>query len=298
VFKEMVRNKIGKMLGKKKEIKVSLISLDDIFRSPYQPRRVFNEEDLRELAYSIKNYGVIQPIIVRQFENKFQLVAGERRFRACKMLGLKEIPAIVQDINDEKAAAISVIENLQRKELNFFEEASAYSQLLNFFGMTQEEIAVRVGKSQSAIANKLRLLKLPEEVRDKISPDIISERHARALLKLNTTEMQMEILKQIYEKDLTVKQTENLVLKTSQNNIPLDDKKGESGQNFSMIIRDARIFLNTIRETVKRAKQTGVDIVILENDSEDEHEVIIKIAKRRRQMLGQNIGINSVPLHG
>ncbi|HNX28208.1 MAG TPA: nucleoid occlusion protein [Syntrophomonadaceae bacterium] len=294
----MVRNKIGKMLGKKKEIKVSLISLDDIFRSPYQPRRVFNEEDLRELAYSIKNYGVIQPIIVRQFENKFQLVAGERRFRACKMLGLKEIPAIVQDINDEKAAAISVIENLQRKELNFFEEASAYSQLLNFFGMTQEEIAVRVGKSQSAIANKLRLLKLPEEVRDKISPDIISERHARALLKLNTTEMQMEILKQIYEKDLTVKQTENLVLKTSQNNIPLDDKKGESGQNFSMIIRDARIFLNTIRETVKRAKQTGVDIVILENDSEDEHEVIIKIAKRRRQMLGQNIGINSVPLHG
>ncbi|HPR93965.1 MAG TPA: nucleoid occlusion protein [Syntrophomonadaceae bacterium] len=294
----MVRNKIGKMLGKKKEIKVSLISLDDIFRSPYQPRRVFNEEDLRELAYSIKNYGVIQPIIVRQFENKFQLVAGERRFRACKMLGLKEIPAIVQDINDEKAAAISVIENLQRKELNYFEEASAYSQLLNFFGMTQEEIAVRVGKSQSAIANKLRLLKLPEEVRDKISPDIISERHARALLKLNTTEMQMEILKQIYEKDLTVKQTENLVLKTSQNNIPLDDKKGESGQNFSMIIRDARIFLNTIRETVKRAKQTGVDIVILENDSEDEHEVIIKIAKRRRQMLGQNIGINSVPLHG
>ena len=294
----MVRNKIGKMLGKKKEIKVSLISLDDIFRSPYQPRRVFNEEDLRELAYSIKNYGVIQPIIVRQFENKFQLVAGERRFRACKMLGLKEIPAIVQDINDEKAAAISVIENLQRKELNFFEEASAYSQLLNFFGMTQEEIAVRVGKSQSAIANKLRLLKLPEEVRDKISPDIISERHARALLKLNTTEMQMEILKQIYEKDLTVKQTENLVLKTSQNNIPLDDKKGESGQNFSMIIRDASIFLNTIRETVKRAKQTGVDIVILENDSEDEHEVIIKIAKRRRQMLGQNIGINSVPLHG
>lgn len=280
----MVRKQIEKMLGRNNERKIILIPLEDIFRSPYQPRKVFNEEELIELSRSISAYGVIQPIIVRQFEKKFQIVAGERRYRACKLLGLKAIPAIVQEMNDEKAAAISVIENLQRRELNFFEEAYAYSLLINFFSMTQEELAFKVGKSQSAIANKLRILKLPEEVRDKIYPEIISERHARALLKLNTAEMQIEVLNQIYEKDLTVKQTENLVLKVSQNNIPIEDKKGEAGQNFSMIIRDARIFLNTIRETVKRAKQTGVDIAMVENDSEDEYQVLIKIAKRHSKV--------------
>lgn len=280
----MVRKQIEKILGRNNDGKIILIPLEDIFRSPYQPRKVFNEEELIELSRSISAYGVIQPIIVRQFEKKFQIVAGERRYRACKLLGLKAIPAIVQEMNDEKAAAISVIENLQRRELNFFEEAYAYSLLINFFGMTQEELALKVGKSQSAIANKLRILKLPEEVRDKIYPEIISERHARALLKLNTAEMQIEVLNQIYEKDLTVKQTENLVLKVSQNNIPIEDKKGEAGQNFSMIIRDARIFLNTIRETVKRAKQTGVDIAMVENDSEDEYQVLIKIAKRHSKV--------------
>ncbi len=280
----MVRKQIEKILGRNNDGKIILIPLEDIFRSPYQPRKVFNEEELIELSRSISAYGVIQPIIVRQFEKKFQIVAGERRYRACKLLGLKAIPAIVQEMNDEKAAAISVIENLQRRELNFFEEAYAYSLLINFFSMTQEELAFKVGKSQSAIANKLRILKLPEEVRDKIYPEIISERHARALLKLNTAEMQIEVLNQIYEKDLTVKQTENLVLKVSQNNIPIEDKKGEAGQNFSMIIRDARIFLNTIRETVKRAKQTGVDIAMVENDSEEEYQVLIKIGKKRSKV--------------
>ncbi|HRX20807.1 MAG TPA: nucleoid occlusion protein [Syntrophomonadaceae bacterium] len=279
-------------------MKIIAVPLEDIFRSPYQPRKVFKEEDLRELARSIQNYGVIQPIIVRQFENKFQIVAGERRYRACKMLGFKEIPAIIQEFNDEKAAEITLIENLQRKELNFFEEAIAYSQLMNFFGLTQDEIAARVGKSQSAIANKLRLLKLPEEVRDKILPEIISERHARALLKLNTKEMQLAVLNQIYEKDLTVKQTEDLVQKASQNNMPQEGHKVDAGQNISLIIRDTRIFLNTIRETVKRAKQTGVDIVMLENDNEDEYEVMIKIAKRRYHKMGQNEGVSWLPLHG
>ncbi|HPF43624.1 MAG TPA: nucleoid occlusion protein [Syntrophomonadaceae bacterium] len=286
------------MLGIKNELKIIAVPLEDIFRSPYQPRKVFKEEDLRELARSIQNYGVIQPIIVRQFENKFQIVAGERRYRACKMLGFKEIPAIIQEFNDEKAAEITLIENLQRKELNFFEEAIAYSQLMNFFGLTQDEIAARVGKSQSAIANKLRLLKLPEEVRDKILPEIISERHARALLKLNTKEMQLAVLNQIYEKDLTVKQTEDLVQKASQNNMPQEGHKVDAGQNISLIIRDTRIFLNTIRETVKRAKQTGVDIVMLENDNEDEYEVMIKIAKRRYHKMGQNEGVSWLPLHG
>ncbi|NLB51449.1 MAG: nucleoid occlusion protein [Syntrophomonadaceae bacterium] len=280
----MVRKQIDKILGKNYESKVISLTLDDIYRSPYQARKVFNEEELLELARSIKAYGVIQPIIVRQFEKKYQIVAGERRYRACRLLGFKEIPAIVQEMNDEKAAAISVIENLQRKELNYFEEANAYNILINFFGMTQDELANKIGKSQSAIANKLRLLKLSEAVREKISPEFISERHARALLKLNTAEMQLEILSQIYEKDLTVKQTENLVFKASQNNIPLQVDRNNIGQNYSMVIRDARIFLNTIRETVKRAKQTGVDIKMVENDSEEEYQVVIKIVKKRNKI--------------
>lgn len=276
----MVRRQIGKMLGKTNESKITQIPLEDIYRSPYQARKIFNEEELLELSRSIKAYGVIQPIIVRQFGKKFQIVAGERRYKACKLLGLKEIPAIVQEMDDEKAAAISIIENLQRKELNYFEEANAYNILIEFFGMTQEELASKVGKSQSAIANKLRLLRLPEMVREKISPEAMSERHVRALLKLNSAEMQIEIINQIYERDLTVAQTEDIVLRTSQNNIPQQKDKNEPGQKYSMIIRDARIFLNTIRETVKRAKQTGVDIVMTENDAQEEYIVVIKIAKK------------------
>lgn len=276
----MVRRQIGKMLGKTNESKITQIPLEDIYRSPYQARKIFNEEELLELSRSIKAYGVIQPIIVRQFGKKLQIVAGERRYKACKLLGLKEIPAIVQEMDDEKAAAISIIENLQRKELNYFEEANAYNILIEFFGMTQEELASKVGKSQSAIANKLRLLRLPEMVREKISPEAMSERHVRALLKLNSAEMQIEIINQIYERDLTVAQTEDIVLRTSQNNIPQQKDKNEPGQKYSMIIRDARIFLNTIRETVKRAKQTGVDIVMTENDAQEEYIVVIKIAKK------------------
>lgn len=283
----MISKKLEKILGKKKEVKIISLSLNDILRSPYQPRQVFDEEELIELSVSIKNYGVLQPIIVRKFANKYQIVAGERRYRACKLLGLKEIPAIVQEMSDEKAAAISVIENLQRKELNFIEEANVYNQMINFFSLDPEAMAVQVGKSKSAIVNKLRILKLPEKIKDRISPEVISERHARALLKLNTTEMQHEILNQIYEKGLTAKLTEDLVIKASQNNIPREERKLSPGQNFSMFIRDARIFLNTIRETVKRAKQTGVDIVMLEQDNENEYQVIIKIVKHQSNGLAK-----------
>jgi len=177
---------------------------------------------------------------------------------------------------------VSLIENLQRKELNYFEEAIAYATLINKFGMTQEELALKIGKSQSAIANKLRLLKLPPEIRGLITPSNITERHARALLKLNTVEMQKAILLQIYEQELNVKQTEELVEKAKVNNMPQEVHNRNSGQNVSMIIRDARIFLNTIKETVHRAKQTGIDMFVAENEDEDEYELIIKIAKVRK----------------
>lgn len=256
------------------------IGIHEITRNPYQPRREFDKENLSELAQSILAYGVIQPIIVRKVNDEYQIVAGERRYRACKLIGLKEIPALVQDMNDEKAAAVSLIENLQRKDLNYFEEANAYSVLINTFGMTQEELARKVGKSQSAIANKIRLLKISGSVRSLISPDIISERHARALLKLNSAEMQREVIKQVYEKELTVKETEELVDRIKVNNIP-QEISNESNHSVSMIIRDARIFLNTIKETVTRAKQTGIEIYMVENDNDKEYEVTIRIPKQK-----------------
>lgn len=269
----------GRWSAKGGRKKVNHIPLDKIVRSPFQPRREFDEREIEELASSIASYGVIQPIIVRRQGEMYQIIAGERRFRACHILGHTEIPAIIEEMDDERAAAISLIENLQRRELNYFEEASAYNILISVFGLTQEEVAKRVGKSQSAIANKLRLLKIPETVRSLISTGSISERHVRALLRLGSADLQMNILQQIYERDLTVKETEELIEKNLFNREEQESRIRQSGHSISMFIKDARIFLNTIKETVKRAKQTGVDIEMMENENETQYEVVIRIAK-------------------
>ncbi|CFX25478.1 Transcriptional repressor protein, KorB [Syntrophomonas zehnderi OL-4] len=265
------------------------IALEEISPNPYQPRLEFDELELRELAQSIHTYGIIQPVIVRKTKSGYQLIAGERRYRACKMIGRRCIPAIVQEMDDETALAMSIIENLQRKELNYFEEAIAYVTLLNQFGMTQEELAFRIGKSQSFIANKTRLLKIPEEVRELIVPGAITERHARALLKLNSTDMQKAIVMQIYEHELSVKQTEALVEKVKENNIPAEMPKQHDASSVSMVIRDARIFLNTIKETVQRARKTEIDMFLSENETEHEYELTIRInkAKPNNKILAQ-----------
>ncbi len=277
-----VKEQLERLLNLGSNARVQELALREITPNPYQPRLEFDNMDIRELAQSINTYGIIQPIIVRKTKEGYQLIAGERRYRACRMIGRTSIPAIVQEMNDEAVAAVSLIENLQRKELNYFEEAIAYNTLIHKFGMTQEELAFKIGKSQSAIANKLRLLKLPAEVRDLIVTANITERHARALLKLNTAEMQKAVLMQIYEQDLNVKQTEELVERARENNIPRESHNRNTGQNVSIIIRDARIFLNTIKETVQRAKQTGIDMFVAENENDDEYELIIRIAKGRK----------------
>lgn len=270
------------MTGKGQQKVVEQIPVEMIKPNPYQPRRQFDEDELFKLSQSIRAYGLIQPIVVRSVGEEYQIIAGERRYRACLLLGMERIPAIVQDMNDQNAAAVSLIENIQRKELNYFEEANAYSLLINNFNMTQEELARKIGKSQSAIANKLRLLKLPLEVQSLIIPDMLSERHARALLKLNTAEMQIAAIKQIYEQDLTVKATEQLIDDLSKNNMPQESEAKPGGQSVSMIIRDARIFINTIKETVRRARQIGVDMQVEEEDSEDEYRIHIRIGKIRK----------------
>ncbi len=272
-----------KLIGKGQRSVIEQIPVELIKPNPYQPRRSFDEEEIGKLAQSIRIYGLIQPIVVRAMGAEYQIIAGERRFRACCLLGQEHIGAIVQKMNDENAAAVSLIENIQRKELNYFEEANAYSLLINSFDMTQEDLARKIGKSQSAIANKLRLLKLPFEVQSLIVPDMLTERHARALLKLNTVEMQIEVIKRIYAEELTVKETEAVVKMLSKNNVPQESDAKAGGQQVSIIIRDARIFINTIKETVRRARQIGMDIQVEEEDGEDEYQISIRIGKQRKK---------------
>ena len=279
----MIRKRLEKILGKDDGDKITYIPLDKIISNPLQPRHGFDEPGLVDLARSIMMYGLIQPIIVRPYDNKYRIVTGERRFRACYLLGKSQIAAIIKEMDDEKAAALSLTENLQHQELNYVEEAEAYSALINGFGLTREELGRKIGRSPLAIAEKLRLLKLPEYIRNIINPVVVSEKHAQALLKLNASHMQEEVIKQVYEKELAIKETEELVERLSRNNIPPEIKPPNHSQNVSMIIRDARIFINTIKETVKRARQTGVDILMTEHDEDEQYEIIIRINKEERK---------------
>jgi ParB family chromosome partitioning protein len=276
-----VKRHLERILGKtgNHQHEVVRLNIGQIEKNPYQPRKEFDELELRDLARSIQEYGVIQPIIVRRAEDGFQLVAGERRLRACGMAGWHEVPAIIYDMEEEQAAAMSLVENLQRKDLNYFEEAEAYATLVVRFGLTQEEVAQRVGKSQSAIANKLRLLNLPDEIRDKISVEVISERQARALLRLSDAKQQAQVLQAIYQRGLNVRETETMVEQIREN-ISREINIRQPRQTVSAIIRDARIFLNTIKETVSRAQQAGVGMAMEENDGEDVYELIIRIPKK------------------
>ena len=190
---------------------VVYLYLDDIIPNRFQPREIFDERPLKELAVSIKEHGVIQPIIVRKVNDKYEIIAGERRYKASALAGLTKIPAIIRDLDDKETSKVALLENLQRKNLNPIEEAKTYQKILELDQMTQEELAKTMGKSQSAVANKLRLLSLPEEVQDALLKENISERHARTLLNLKTPQEQKDMLKKIMDERLTVRQVENLI---------------------------------------------------------------------------------------
>lgn len=190
---------------------VVYLYLDDIIPNRFQPREVFDERPLKELAVSIKEHGVIQPIIVRKVNDKYEIIAGERRYKASALAGLTKIPAIIRNLDDKETSKVALLENLQRKNLNPIEEAKTYQKILELDQMTQEELAKTMGKSQSAVANKLRLLSLPEEVQDALLKENISERHARTLLNLKTPQEQKDMLKKIIDERLTVRQVESLI---------------------------------------------------------------------------------------
>ena len=222
--------------------KILYISVDDIIPNRFQPRLAFNENELNELASSISKYGVIQPIILRNIGNKYEIIAGERRYKASCLAGLKKVPAIINNTDDNTSAEIALLENLQRKNLTPIEEAQSYKKLMNR-GFTQEEIANKLGISQSAIANKLRLLNLPKKVQNALLYNKISERHARSLLTLNDEELQISLLDRIINERLTVKQTEEeidiLLNKTKNaNDIPIEIQKYISGDRVDNIEKD------------------------------------------------------------
>ena len=187
--------------------------LDDIIPNRFQPREVFDENALKELAVSIKEHGVIQPIIVRNVNGKYEIIAGERRYKASALAGLTKIPAIIRDLDDKESSKVALLENLQRRNLNPIEEARTYQKILEIDQMTQEELAKTMGKSQSAVANKIRLLSLPEEVQDSLLKEEISERHARTLLNIPDAKQQKEMLKKVIDNKMSVRLLEEEIKK-------------------------------------------------------------------------------------
>ena len=206
------------------------LHLDDIIPNRFQPREVFDERALKELAASIKEHGVIQPIIVRQVNNKYEIIAGERRYKASALAGMTKIPAIVNNLDDKEAAKVALLENLQRKNLNPIEEARTYQKILELDQMTQDSLAKTMGKSQSAVANKLRLLSLPDEIQLSLLKEEISERHARALLNINDYEKQKELLSRIINEKMSVRNLEEEI-----KNINGDKKEGGDDMNNSLM---------------------------------------------------------------
>jgi ParB family transcriptional regulator, chromosome partitioning protein len=255
------------------------IPILEIVPSPYQPRIVFDEDRIDELCQTIKTHGVIQPIVVRYRNNKFEIIAGERRFRAVTKLGMETIPGIVREINDAQAASIALIENLQREGLTAIEEAVAYQRLMEIHQLTQESLAQRLGKSQSTIANKIRLLQLSEPVKQALMERKITERHARALLSMDTEELQLKVLEDIILRDLNVKQTESRV-DFFREAVKIKKQRKVS---FS---KDVRLALNTIRQSVEMINSSGMEINTNENDFEDYYEIIIKIPKKKAAEAG------------
>lgn len=256
---------------------VKQIPIKMIVANPNQPRRIFGAENLKELSDSIKVYGVIQPITVRKLSSgNFELVSGERRVRAAIMAGLMRIPAIVVTVGTIDSALVALIENVQRCDLSFLEEATAYNRLLSEYGYTQEQLAIKLGKNQSTIANKVRLLKLPEAIRIMIAENHLTERHARALLRITDTDMQMKVITEILEKCLNVKQTDDLIDKILNGTTK---QPSNTKQPVIPLVKDIRIFNNTVKKAVVMMKQSGVKTESKEKEFPDRYEYHIKIFK-------------------
>ena len=260
-----------------KEQKVINIPTKAVMPNPYQPRKFFDVTSVSELARSVREYGILQPISVRQLgKDKYELVAGERRLRAAEIAEMNEIPAIIVEASDKDSAVLAIIENVQRKDLGFFEEADAYYHLIKYHNMTQEQISQKTGKKQSTIANKLRLRNLSDTVKTIIVENGLTERHARALLKVPDERMRLDVLKAVIEKDMNVAETERCIdekIKSIVFRKKAQPKKITAGET------DYRLAFNTIKKAVDLVKSSGIKARARRIEHESFFEYVIKINK-------------------
>lgn len=264
-----------KFIGSKEDSKVLEIPTIQIRPNKTQPRKTFDEDKLRLLSQSIANNGILQPLTVRKLsQSEYELVAGERRLRAAAMAGLSKVPCVLIKCSDKESAIFALLENIQRSDLNMFEEAKGISRLIRKFGLTQDEAARRLGKKQSTVANKLRLLKLSLEEQDWIMQAGLSERHARALLRVDDEEVRKEILSRIVADNLSAKDTEDMIIKLlcqATVNSPKQEKK--------FVIRDVRIFVNTINKAVDTMRLSGINAVSRKLETDEFIEYTVQIPK-------------------
>ena len=266
-------------LQKNTDVQVLQVPLSKIVPNPYQPRKEFESEALSELADSIRQYGVLQPLLVAPGKgDTYILIAGERRLRASIMAGLGTVPVIVSEYTSQQIAEIALIENLQRKDLHYLEEAEGYEKLVNTFHLTQESMAIRVGKKQSTIANKLRLLRLPVSVRKKLHDSDLTERHARVFLKLENEDLQKAVLQKVLKGHLNVRQTEALVEKTLKEAGKLNQKKPRF-----VIVNDVRIYLNSIKEVMETVKSSGIPSSMEQEMDGDDVVVTLRIKNVKKR---------------
>ena len=261
-------------------VKVSLIE-----PNRDQPRKDFNEEELQELAESIKNYGVLQPLLVQKKGTSYELIAGERRWRAAKLAGLREVPVVLREYNKQQAMEIALIENVQRSDLNPIEEAQAYQQLVKEFHLTQEEIAVRVSKNRATITNAMRLLKLDSQIQDLLIKGMISSGHARALLSLEDGQLQKKAAQEILDRGLSVRETEKLVKKMGKDLSPKEEKAEKRDDALTLIFRELEERMKSIMGTKVSIhnKDKNKGRIEIEYYSEAELERIVEMIESIRE---------------
>ncbi len=256
-----------KEINKVLEIGVSLIK-----PNPSQPRKRFYSDELTKLAKSISQEGILQPLIIRINDGEYQLVSGERRLRAAKIAGLKTVPCIIVNMTERNSALMALVENIQREDLSFFEEASAIQSLITVYGMTQEDAAIRLGIAQSTVANKLRLLKIPGDEQQVIMDMGLSERHARALLRLKSKSDRVDVLERIHKYKLNVEMTEAYISKLLEGR-----QKKESYKKRSPVLKDVRLFVNTINKAIEVMRLSGVEANSRKTQTENEITYTITI---------------------
>lgn len=267
------------MVLRPKGARVVLLPIDRIVPNPGQPRHHFDQTALEELAESIRRYGILQPLTVRQTAGGWELVAGERRLRAARLAGLREVPCLLSQADRQESAALALVENLQRQDLHYLEEAAALRRLVEDYGLTQEEVARRLGKSPSAVANKLRLLRLSPECAALLVEYGLSERHARALLRLEDEGERLTALRHIAQRGLSVAQTDAYIAQR----LEVLQRTPSRGRK-SYVLKDVRLFLNSIDRGLRLMRQAGVEAGVERREEKDGDLLLtIRIPGARRQ---------------